>query len=45
MANVYKTISQADYNSRTVRALSTDDKALVRGVISNFITLFKAQHS
>ena len=45
MATVYKTIPQADYKSRTARALSADDKALVRGVITNFITLFKAQHS
>ena len=42
---VYKTITLADHNNRTIRDVSADDLTAARTTITEFITHFKAKHS
>lgn len=43
--NIYTTISYSDWNDRTATALSGAEQTEVRGTITKFIELFKAEHS
>jgi hypothetical protein len=45
MAEVYKTVSYADWNSRTATALTAEQQTDVRSTVSKFIELFKAEHT
>ena len=44
MPDSYKTIAQADYETRNASALSNDEQTDVRNTVSKFIELFKAEH-
>jgi hypothetical protein len=44
MATVYKQITQVEYENRTANALTAEEKTEVRGIVSKFIELFKAEH-
>ncbi len=44
MPEIYKTISQADYENRNAAALSAEEQTDVRNTVSKFIELFKAEH-
>jgi len=44
MPTVYKQLTQAEYESRTTNALTADERTEVRGLVSKFIELFKAEH-
>jgi|TARA_B100002019_G_scaffold124196_2_gene106891 hypothetical protein len=44
MPDIYKTIAQADYETRNASALSNDEQTDVRNTVSKFIELFKAEH-
>ena len=44
MPDIYKTIAQADYETRNASALSNDEQTDVRNTVSKFIEMFKAEH-
>lgn len=44
MAQVYKTISYADANSRNTRALTAEELQKVNDALANFKTYFIAKH-
>jgi len=44
MPTVYKQLTQAEYESRTVNALTAEERTEVRSTISRFVELFKAAH-
>ena len=39
---VYKEISKANLEDRTIKSLSTDTNTKVNTIVSNFVTYFKA---
>ena len=41
---VYKTITLADHNNRTIRDVQADDLTSARATVNEFITYFKAKH-
>jgi hypothetical protein len=43
--NVYKSVNLEDLKNRTVKPVSTSDKAKVAQTIANFISYLKAAHS
>ena len=45
MADVYKTLTYDEVNTRTIRALSAQDETETKAIISSFITYFKAKHT
>ena len=41
---VYKTVTLADHNNRTIRDVSADNLTAAKATVTEFITYFKGKH-